>query len=100
MIKIIALYRRPDDDEDFLRHYHEVHLPLVSRIPGLLRLEVSEVKRTLISEFPYFLMTEMCYPDAATFTAAMKSPEQAEVAADLQGFAADLVTAIQVETLD
>jgi uncharacterized protein (TIGR02118 family) len=99
MIKIIALYRRPDDYDGFVRHYREVHLPLVRRIPGLIRLEVAEVKRTLISEFPYVIMTEMCYPDAATFKAAMKSPEQAAVAADLQEFAADLVTAIQVETV-
>jgi uncharacterized protein (TIGR02118 family) len=100
MIKIIALYRRPDDYQAFLRHYHDVHLPLVRKIPGLIRLEVAEVKRTLISEFPYVLMTEMCYPDGPTFKAAMKSPEQAAVAADLQNFAADLVTAIQVETMD
>ena len=29
MIKLIALYRQPADVESFMRHYLNVHLPLV-----------------------------------------------------------------------
>jgi len=100
MIKLIAYYRRPDDYDAFLRHYRDVHLPLVRKIPGLAGLEVIEVKRSLVGEFPYVVAASMSYPNRDVFRAAMQSPEQAAVAQDLENFAAGLVTAVQAETID
>ena len=100
MIKLIAYYRQPTDYDAFMRHYRGVHLPLVQKIPGLASLEVIEIKRALIGEFPYVVAASMSYPDADVFRAAMRSPEQAAVANDLERFAAGLVTAIQAETID
>jgi len=100
MIKVIAFYRAPVDYAAFIRYYRDVHLPLVRRIPGLAGLEVIEVKRSLIGEFPYVVAASMSYPDRDVFRTAMQSPEQAAVAQDLERFAAGLVTAIQAETID
>ena len=99
MMKIIAFYREPKDWDSFLRHYHEVHAPLVRKIPGLISFEVIRIQRSLLGELPYAMMAEMSYPDAATFKAAMRSPEQAAVAADLETFATGLITAVQGETI-
>lgn len=98
MIKFIALYKQPADEDAFLKHYAEAHTPLVLRTPGLARLEVTRLTRNPMGGDPaYFLMAEMYYPDLDTYKAAMKSPENAAAGQDLMGFAGDLVTLLQGE---
>ena len=48
MKKLIALYTMPDDAEAFMAHYNGIHLPLVQKIPGLVRAEVTRIDRTFV----------------------------------------------------
>lgn len=41
MARMLVVYKTPKDPQAFDRHYHEVHLPLANRLPGLRRYEVS-----------------------------------------------------------
>ena len=99
MHKMVVLYREPADKDQFLRHYNDVHLPLVTKIPGLLKAEVTRFNRTLMGE-KFFLMAEMCFADADSFKAAMKSPENAATGADLANFAEGLATVLIGESVD
>lgn len=100
MIKLVALYKRPDDVDAFLRHYREVHLPLVEKTPGLERVETSLVTADAFGGEPeYLLVTTMYYPDRETFDAAMRSEENRAVARDLRGFARGLSTVLICEDL-
>ena len=97
-VKVVALYRRPDDVESFMRHYHDVHLPLVRQTPGLDHLEVSRVFASGSGGEPeYVLVTEMEYPDRDTFRAAMRSQQNAAVMQDVARFAAGLMTVLIAE---
>ena len=87
MIKLVALYKTPEDKEQFDKHYFEVHMPLVAKIPGLVRSEVSKLKVLPGTESGYYLMTEMYYDDMDSFNAAMASPEGKTSAKDLISFA-------------
>ncbi len=101
MIKIVALYKKPADPDQFLHHYTEVHLPLVRRTPGLAQLKVSRVLANAFGgEAPYFLITEMVYPDRATFEAAMRSDENRAVAKDTANFPQGILTALVCEDLE
>jgi uncharacterized protein (TIGR02118 family) len=91
-VKLIALYRKPDDIDAFLDHYHNVHMPLVAQTPHLVKAVVNRVTGSPMGEPPYFLMAEMHFPDAETFDIAMKSPENRAAGKDLMGFARDIVT--------
>ena len=97
IVKLVALYRKPDDVDAFMRHYEQVHLPLVRKTPHLLDAVVSRVTGSPMGEPAYFLMAEMSFPDAAAFEAAMRSPENRAAGKDLMGFARDLVTLMVVE---
>jgi uncharacterized protein (TIGR02118 family) len=33
--RFLALYKTPPDPEAFDRHYHQTHIPLIRRLPGL-----------------------------------------------------------------
>jgi uncharacterized protein (TIGR02118 family) len=88
MYKLIALYAKPDDADAFDKHYTNVHLPLVKKIPGLARVVVN---RAMDAPWggspPYYQMVEMHFPDEETFRKAMASAENAAAGRDARGFA-------------
>jgi uncharacterized protein (TIGR02118 family) len=92
MHKLLALYQTPADSEAFLARYREQHLPLAAKLPGLVRSEVTLIQRTMMGEVGSFLLAEMYFADSDSFKAAMRSPENAALGADLMDFAKDLVT--------
>ena len=99
MIKLIALYRRPDDLEAFLQHYREVHTPLTLALPGLQRLVLDRVTGDAFGVEPEFvLMAEMHFADRDAFKAAMRSEENRRLAADLQAFAGGVATVLITES--
>ncbi len=90
-MKLIALFTQPPDPAAFDRAYYETHLPLIAKVPGLRGTQVHRITRNL-SGTNYYVMTEMLFDDEAGLKAAMRSPEMAAAGANLQTFAADLVT--------
>ncbi len=92
MKKMIALYKAPADAEAFLAHYRATHFPLVEKIPGMVRCEVTLVDRTLMGEPGNHMLAEMYFADEESFKAAMKSPENMACGADLANFADGLAT--------
>ena len=92
MIKLIALYRRPEDVEAFEEHYTHVHIPLVEKIPGIRKTEWSRITASPTGEAPYYMMYEMYFDNMEAYRAAMKSDENKAAGKDLMSFAADVVT--------
>jgi uncharacterized protein (TIGR02118 family) len=91
MVKLVAMYKTPPDIEMFEKHYFENHMPLVEKIPGLIKSEVSKLKVLPGTESDYYMMTEMYYEDMDAFNAAMASPEGKASARDLVNFAKNMV---------
>jgi uncharacterized protein (TIGR02118 family) len=97
MVKLVALFTKPPDPDDFDRHYRDVHLPLIERWPGLRRLEAGKVTGAVGGPAPYYAMAEMYFDDPDALRAAMRSPEGRAAGDDLQGFANGLVTMLYVQ---
>ncbi len=99
MMKLMAMYRRPDDVDAFMSYYTSTHMPLVEKIPGLQATVVNRVKGSATGgEPPYFLIAEMHFADAESFDAAMRSPENRATGKDLANFAEGLVDVLICET--
>ena len=96
-VKLIALYRKPDDVEAFMHHYEEVHSPLIRQVPGLEQLIVNRVTGAPVGEAPYFLIAEMLFADREAFDQAMRSPENRASGKDLTSSARYLVTLVIAE---
>jgi len=93
--KLFAMYKRPDDIDAFLKHYHEIHLPLVMKVPGLQKAVVNRVeKNPMGGEPPYFMIAELHFADQAAFDAAMASPENRAAGKDVTNFAKGLLTMV------
>lgn len=95
MHKLIALYKKPEDIDAFMKHFNDVHEPLVRKIPGLADVIVNRVTGAPMGGEPeFFMIVEMRYPDADTFRSAMKSPENMATGKDVMSFAKGLVTLV------
>ncbi len=82
MSRFVALYRMPADPDAFEAAYRSTHVPLVARTPGLIRVEISKVRRTVLGE-PLLLLATMHFTDPAAVKAAMASAEWAEAGRNL-----------------
>jgi uncharacterized protein (TIGR02118 family) len=100
MVKLVAMFTKPDDPEAFDRAYFDVHLPLNAKTPGLRRTEVTRVTGAPRGETPYYLVAEMYYDDEAAMRAAFASPEAAEAAKQLMTFAKGLVSMYTAVVVD
>lgn len=92
MVKLIALYKQPENKEEFNEHYYNVHTPLAKAMPGLEKVEVTEMFGAPGGESKYYLQAELYFKDKDTLMASMSSPEGKAAAKDLMGFAGPLVT--------
>jgi uncharacterized protein (TIGR02118 family) len=87
-VKLVVLYTDPDDADAFDRHYAGTHMPLVDKIPGLLRTETGKVRTALDGgEKTYYRITELYFADQAALQAGFGSDEGKANAADDQKIA-------------
>ena len=92
MIKLVALFKRPQDTGEFDVHYADVHAPLMRKVPGLERMEVTRNLQAFRGEPEYYLVAEMYFRDRESFDAAMSSEENRAAGKDLMSFAREYVT--------
>lgn len=100
MVKLIALYKKPDDTAEFDSHYNGVHTPLIRKYPGLRKFEITRLTGAPLGEAKYYLMAEMYFDSKDAMDAALASPEGKAGAKDLMRFAAHLVTVFYGEVRD
>lgn len=97
MVVLTAIYKKPENPEAFDAHYADVHTPLVSKVPGLVRMEVLRFSKMItppnatVAEQPY-MQCNMFFESMDTFKTAMASDENKAAGKDLMGFAGPLVT--------
>mgnify|MGYP003117387750 CR=1 FL=1 len=97
MHKLIALYKKPDDVAAFMKHYNDVHIPLVNKTPGLQKTTINRITGSPMGEPAFFMIVEMHYADKESFDKAMTSKENQAAGKDLMSFAKGLVTLVVAE---
>lgn len=101
MVKLVAVYSKPEDPAAFEKHYFGTHLALAKKMPGLIRSEIERVMGSPMpgTETPY-LAAHLYFKDMDALKAAMKSPEGKAAAADLMGFAGKIVRMFFTEVVE
>ena len=90
MARMVVVYMRPEDVENFRRHYFETHVPLAKTLPGLRKYEVSD--GPILSPFgpsEAFMIATLHFDDMAAIKAAFASDAGKACAADRQVLAPD-----------
>jgi uncharacterized protein (TIGR02118 family) len=97
MIQMLVLYNAPADTVAFQRYYHQTHIPLAKKIPGLRSTTISDGPvQALAGDAPY-LVASLTFDSMADLQAAMASPEGQATTADLQNFASGGATVLIYE---
>lgn len=95
MVKLTALYRQPKQVKEFEDRYYQGHMPLLAKMPGLIKTEVTRFTGTPMgTNSPFYLQTDMYFSDLEALQAAMKSAEGKAAAKDVMSFAGDIITMI------
>ncbi len=87
---MIAIYKTPKDEEAFLKHYYQVHIPLAKKLPGLIKYDVS--KNPIISitgDSETWLIGTLQFDSLEAINAAFASIEGQACAADRKLLAPD-----------
>lgn len=102
MVSLIAIYKAPEDQAAFDKHYNETHSPLAAKMEGLRKMEVFRINKMLtpptsmLTEGPY-LMCIMYFDDQGALDKSMSSDSGRAAARDLRGFAGPLVSMVTAE---
>ncbi len=98
MAHVLVLYNTPADPTAFDRYYHETHVPIANRIPGLRSYRISDGAVQAIAGTAPHLVAILEFDSMADLLAALASPEGQAAAADLPNFASGGVTLLMYET--
>lgn len=86
MARFLVLWGTPQDPEFFERHYREIHVPLVKRLPGVRRYTFSRAARPVRGDL-YYRIAELDFDDIAALQQAFASPEGRAAASDVDTLA-------------
>ena len=99
-VTLLALFRRPEGGDDalqtFWRRYHEEHMPLIEKVPGLRGAEVWNVTQNYAGD-DLIAVTEMHFEDHEALAAAMASDEMRAAGRTLREIAPGLLTLVALE---
>ena len=100
MVKLVAVYRKPDDPQAFDKHYFETHLPLAKKMPGLIKCEIERPTASPIpdTEIPH-LAAHLYFENMDALNAAMSSAEGKAAGNDLMAFAGKYVRMFFTEVM-
>ena len=97
MVKLVALYKKPANIEEFEDKYFNSHIPLANKMPGLKKVEISRMTGAPMGDAPYYLMAELYFDSMEDLNKAMSSEEGKASAKNLMSFAKDIVTMMFAE---
>ena len=93
MIKATVLYGHPTNAETFEQYYAQTHLPLVGKVKGIAKAELTTfLPNPDGSAAAYYRMAELYFNTPAEMQQTMTSTEGQAMAADLSNFATGGVT--------
>lgn len=97
MFRLIAVYARPADEEKFLEHYRNVHMPLAKAMPDVKEIHWGTCVDLDGGTPDKFVITTMDWASREAALAALASPQGQEGNADLANFADAGVSVYTVE---
>jgi uncharacterized protein (TIGR02118 family) len=92
MSRVVALFKTPKDEEHFDRQFDTVLLPLLNKLPGINRVDVTRVTGAPIGEARFHMVVLLNFASRSDIDVALASREGKAVVRAILGFAADLVT--------
>jgi len=98
MAQVLVIYNTPADPAAFDRYYHQTHIPLAKKIPGLRSYQINNGPVQALAGSAPHLIAILTFDSMADISAALVSPEGQAAAADLPNFASSGATLLICDT--
>jgi uncharacterized protein (TIGR02118 family) len=100
MVKMSVLYGQPKDPAAFEKYYAETHMPLVSKMQGVSKIELSKVVGTPDGrEAAFYRMADLYFNNDHDMKRVLDTSEAKATVADLANFATGGVTVLISEVV-
>ncbi len=99
MVKLMLLFKRPPDEDAFEEGYIRT-LPLLEKMPGILRRQANMVLGGPFGASPYYRILEFYFDDYEQLDTAMTSPQGAAAGQALMQYAGDIVELVFMDVLE
>ena len=98
--KLVVMYPKPADPAQFDRHFREVHMPLVMKMPGLHGASYGPASNLDGSEGAFFWIFVGTFDSLGAITAALGSPEGRGVVADIPNYSQAAPTILHLDATE
>lgn len=99
MVKLVLLFRRPNDVDVFEQHYVN-NLALLEQLPGIVRRQANVVLGSPLGKSPYYRILELYFEDFESLDAAMTSDIGTQAGNQLMESIGYLVDSIFVDVFE
>ena len=86
MKRVVVVYELPSTPAEFERHYRDVHIPLVKKMPNLVALEAS-ISGSTSAPQEWHTVAIMTFRNQAELDESLASPEGIAAVEDVSRFA-------------
>ena len=100
MSKLIVMYPKPADPAHFDKHFREIHMPLVAKMPGLRSFSYGPATSPDGSDGAFFWVFVGEWESHAAITAALGSPEGQAAVADIPNYSTAAPTILYLDASD
>ncbi|WP_180955246.1 EthD family reductase [Peribacillus deserti] len=87
MAKFIVLYHEPKDKDRFDKHYNEVHIPLVEKMPHVKSTSLNKIVDTQNNDLKYYQIVEIEYESLEDLNESLSSDAGRKVSEDAPNLA-------------
>ncbi|MBI5929536.1 MAG: EthD family reductase [Chloroflexi bacterium] len=99
MVKLVLLFKHPRDENTFEEGYVRT-LPLLEKMPGILRRQANMVLGGPFGSSPYYRILEFYFDSYATLDTAMTSPQGVAAGQALMEYAGNQVELLFVDVFE
>lgn len=98
--KLVVLYQKPRDPVHFDRHFREVHMPLVVKMPGLRSFAYGPASDLQGKDGAFFWSFVGTFDSRTAITDALGTPEGQKVVADIPNYSPEAPGILHVDATD
>jgi uncharacterized protein (TIGR02118 family) len=101
MAMLMVTYGMPKDAAAFDRYYHDIHVPMTKKVPGLRKYQISRGPvQTPSGPSSCYMVAVLYFDDMTAIQRAFSSPEGQAAAADVAVFASGGAEILMFDTKD
>ena len=99
MVKLVIMYKQPEDEAAFERGYVK-NLALLEKMPGIIRQQANMVYGSPAGRSPYYRMLELYFDSYDALDNAMRSEAGIAAGEALMQYAGDIVEVMFVDVFE